>query len=285
MTSGLSRRLRMVTVVGTAGLKPMNFSVVIPSFLASAVEFVEALTILVAMGVTRGWKSPILGALAAAAMLLLLTASFGVTLIQLAPLSVLRAVVGILILLFGLKWLRKAILRASGFKAIHDEEQIFREEIEVAQTKARVEAGQMDWFGFVATFKAVGLEGLEVAFIVIALGATAHALGSAAIGAAVAGVLVLGVGLAVARPLAQVPENQIKLVVGLMLTSFGTFWTAEGFGAQWWQEDVSIVWLLAGYLAVSLLLIALLRQAGGTTHPAAELESAPEPSTRTLLEP
>lgn len=259
----------------------MDISVVIPSFLASAVEFVEALTILVAMGVTRGWKSPILGALAASVMLLLLTASFGVTLTQLVPISVLRAVVGILILLFGLKWLRKAILRASGFKAIHDESQIFREELELAQAKARVEAGQMDWFGFVATFKAVGLEGLEVAFIVIALGATAHALGSAAIGAAVAGVLVLSVGLAVARPLARVPENQIKLVVGLMLTSFGTFWTAEGFGAAWWQEDLSILWLLAGYLAVSLLLIAWLRRARSATHQAVEPRAAPEPSTRT----
>lgn len=251
----------------------MNIAVALPSFLASSVEFIEALTIVLAMGVTRGWKSPILGALAATAVLLLITAAFGVTLTQLVPLPVLRAVVGILILLFGLKWLRKSILRFTGLKALHDEAQTFREEMELAKAQARVAAGQMDWFGFVASFKAVALEGLEVAFIVIALGATAHAFGSAAIGAAVAGVIVIGAGLAVAQPLARVPENQLKFVVGLMLTSFGTFWTAEGFGAHWWHEDASILWLLGGYFVVSVLLIGGLRriaapgrQAVGPSH-------------------
>lgn len=240
----------------------MNVGVVIPSFLASSVEFVEALTIVLAMGVTRGWKSPILGALAASAVLILVTATFGVTLVQLVPLPILRMVVGVLLLLFGLKWLRKAILRATGLKAVHDEAEIYREEMELAQAQARVAAGQMDWFGFVASFKAVALEGLEVAFIIIALGSTAlpRAFGSAAAGAGVAAVLVIGAGIAVSRPLARVPENQLKFVVGLMLTTFGTFWVGEGLGAQWWHEDVSILWLLAGFLVISLLMVAALRR-------------------------
>ena len=238
----------------------MNLAVALPSFLASSVEFVEALTIVLAIGVTRGWRSPLLGAIAAAALLLGITVAFGVTLTQLVPISILRVVVGILILLFGIKWLRKAIMRFTGLKATHDEQQIFREEAELARAQARVAAGQMDWFGFIASFKAVALEGLEVAFIVIALGATARSLGSAAAGAAIAGVMVIGAGLAVARPLAQVPENHLKFVVGLMLTSFGTFWTAEGLGAEWWHADLSLLWILAGYLAISLALIFGLRR-------------------------
>jgi uncharacterized membrane protein len=245
----------------------MNFAVAIPSFLASSVEFVEALTIVLAIGVTRGWRSAILGAIAASALLLAITAAFGVTLTQLVPISVLRVVVGSLILLFGIKWLRKAILRFTGLKASHDEEQIFREEANLARAHARVAAGQMDWFGFIASFKAVALEGLEVAFIVIALGATAHALGSAAVGAAAAGVLVIGAGLAIAQPLARVPENLLKFVVGVMLTTFGTFWTAEGLGADWWQPggwpaDISLLPILTGYLLISVVLILALRRSG-----------------------
>jgi uncharacterized membrane protein len=238
----------------------MNPAVALPSFLASSVEFVEALTIVLAIGVTRGWRSPVLGALAAAALLLGITVAFGVTLTQLVPIPVLRIVVGVLILLFGIKWLRKAIMRFSGLKATHDEEQIFREETELARAHARVASGQMDWFGFVASFKAVALEGLEVAFIVIALGATAHALGSAAAGAALAGLIVIAAGLAIAQPLSQVPENHLKFVVGLMLTSFGTFWTAEGLGAEWWHADLSLLWIFAGYLAISVALIFTLHR-------------------------
>ncbi|HTE85078.1 MAG TPA: hypothetical protein VK821_10110 [Dehalococcoidia bacterium] len=256
----------------------MNLAVALPSFLASSVEFVEALTIVLAIGVTRGWKSAILGALGAAALLLAITGAFGVTLTQLVPISVLRIVVGTLILLFGIKWLRKAILRFTGLRASHDEEQIFREEAELASAHARVAAGQMDWFGFIAAFKAVALEGLEVAFIVIALGATyrAHdvgALGSAAAGAALAGVIVIGAGLVIARPLASVPENQLKFVVGLMLTSFGTFWTAEGLGAEWWRSDLSILWILGGYFVISMLLIAVLRRV--TERVALQVPSTP----------
>jgi uncharacterized membrane protein len=241
----------------------MNAAVALPSFLASSVEFVEALTIVLALGATRGWKSPILGAIGASALLLAITASFGVTLTQLVPLAILRGVVGILVLLFGLKWLRKAILRFTGLKATHDEEQIYREEMALATAQERVAAGRMDWFGFVASFKAVALEGLEVAFIVIALGAASaapHAFASAAAGAAAAGLLVLAAAVVVARPLARVPENHLKFVVGLMLTSFGTFWTAEGMGARWWHADASILWLIAGYFVVSVLLIAGVRR-------------------------
>jgi uncharacterized membrane protein len=243
----------------------MILAVVLPSFLASSVEFVEALTIVLAMGVTRGWKSPILGAIAAGALLVAVTAVFGEALVRYVPIDVLRVVVGTLLLLFGVKWLRKAIMRFTGLKASHDEEQIFREEAELAQAHARVAAGQMDWFGFVASFKAVALEGLEVAFIVIAVGAasTAHsqsAFGLAAAGAALAGVIVIGAAIAISKPLASVPENHLKFVVGLMLTTFGTFWTAEGLGAQWWHADTSILWVLAGYFVISMALIAVLRR-------------------------
>jgi uncharacterized membrane protein len=243
----------------------MILAVALPSFLASSVEFVEALTIVLAMGVTRGWKSPILGAIAAGVLLIAITAVFGEALVRYVPIDALRVVVGTLLLLFGIKWLRKAIMRFTGLKATHDEEQIFREEAELARAHARVAAGQMDWFGFVASFKAVALEGLEVAFIVIAVGAAsaAHsqsAFGLAAAGAALAGVLVIGAGIAIAKPLASVPENHLKFVVGLMLTTFGTFWAAEGLGAEWWHADVSILWLLAGYFVVSMAMIWVLRR-------------------------
>jgi len=256
----------------------MNLAIALPSFFASSVEFVEALTIVLAIGVTRGWRSAILGAVAAAALLFAITVAFGVTLTQLVPIGVLRIVVGTLILLFGIKWLRKAILRFTGLKASHDEAQIFREEAELARAHARVAAGQMDWFGFIASFKAVALEGLEVAFIVIALGATGRALGSAAAGAAVAGALVVGAGVAVAKPLARVPENLLKFVVGLMLTSFGTFWTAEGFGAEWWHADLSILWILLGYLLLSAVLILGLRRSSRS----AERLAAPSTTAVTL---
>jgi Ca2+/H+ antiporter, TMEM165/GDT1 family len=260
----------------------MNAAVALPSFLASSVEMVEALTIVLALGVTRGWRSPILGAIAASLLLLAITASFGVTLTQLVPIAVLRSVVGILLLLFGLKWLRKAILRFTGLKAVHDEAQIYREEMELARAQARVAAGKLDWFGFVASFKSVGLEGLEVAFIVIALGAASaqpHAFVSAAAGAAAAGLLVIGAALVVAQPLARVPENHLKFVVGLMLTSFGTFWTAEGLGARWWHADASIVWLVAGYFVVSVLLI------GGLRRIAAQRPSNLAPSRTAPVQP
>jgi uncharacterized membrane protein len=243
----------------------MILAVVLPSFLASSVEFVEALTIVLAMGVTRGWKSPILGAVAAGVLLVAITAIFGEALVRYVPIDVLRVVVGALLLLFGIKWLRKAIMRFTGLKATHDEAQIFREEEELARAHARVAAGQMDWFGFIASFKAVALEGLEVAFIVIAVGAAsaAHsqsAFGLAAAGAALAGVIVIGAGIAIAKPLATVPENHLKFVVGLMLTSFGTFWAAEGLGANWWGADASLLWILAGYFIISIAMIAVLRR-------------------------
>lgn len=246
----------------------MILAVALPSFLASSVEFVEALTIVLAMGVTRGWKSPILGAIAAGVLLIAITAIFGEALVRYVPIDWLRVVVGTLLLLFGIKWLRKAIMRFTGLKATHDEAQIFREEEELARAHARVAAGQMDWFGFIASFKAVALEGLEVAFIVIAVGAASvehsqSAFGLAAVGAALAGVIVIGAGIAVARPLARVPENHLKFVVGLMLTTFGTFWTAEGLHASWWHEDVSILWILAGYTIISLATIAVLRRIEG----------------------
>jgi uncharacterized membrane protein len=259
----------------------MIFAVALPSFLASCVEFVEALTIVLAMGVTRGWRSPILGAIAAGVLLLVITAVFGVALVRLVPIDVLRVVVGTLLLLFGIKWLRKAIMRFTGLKATHDEAQIFREEAELARAHARVAAGEMDWFGFIASFKAVALEGLEVAFIVIALGSTyagggQGALASAAIGALVAGIIVIGAGIALAKPLANVPENQLKFVVGLMLTTFGTFWSAEGLGANW--GDIAILWILAGYFIISMVMIAVLRrieermatQTGSASSPAVQ---------------
>jgi uncharacterized membrane protein len=231
---------------------------VVSSFLASAVEMVEALTIVLAAGLTRGWRSSLIGVGAATLALAAVVAVLGPAL-TVVPIDALRLVVGGLLLVFGLQWLRKAILRASGYKALHDEDAIFARELDGAESAPRDERAGIDWYGFTLSFKGVFLEGLEVAFIVLTFGSTQGNIPLAALGALVAIVLVAGVGVLARRPLARVPENSMKFAVGVMLTTFGTFWGAEGAGASWPGGDAAILGVLAFVLLLSLALVALLR--------------------------
>jgi uncharacterized membrane protein len=232
---------------------------VVASFLASAVEMVEALTIVLAAGVTRGWRSSLIGVGTALIALAMIIALLGPAL-TVIPIEALRLVVGTLLLIFGLQWLRKAILRASGFKALHDEDAIFREEVAQAQSRpAEIRAG-LDWYAFTLCFKGVLLEGLEVAFIVVTFGAAQRQVGLAALGAAAALVIVLAVGAAVHRPLSRVPENTLKFAVGLLLSSFGTFWAAEGVGVEWPGAEFALLGVLLLYMVVSSAFVQALRR-------------------------
>jgi uncharacterized membrane protein len=232
---------------------------VLSAFLASAVEFVEALTIVLASGITRGWRSSLLGLAAATVALMAIVAALGPAL-QLIPIDVLRLIVGALLLAFGLQWLRKAILRASGYKALHDEDAIFARETAEARAAASDVRGGVDWYGFTLSFKGVLLEGLEVAFIVITFGSTQGSIGLAALGAAIALVLVAVVGVVVHAPLARVPENTMKFAVGVMLTTFGIFWSVEGAGAAWPGEDAALPVVLVFVLTLSLGAVEVLRR-------------------------
>ncbi|MGH2443838.1 MAG: COG4280 domain-containing protein [Chloroflexota bacterium] len=225
--------------------------------LASGVEFVEALTIVLAVGIGKGWRDAMEGTVAAAVALAVLVAVIGIGLLQLVPLHVLQGVIGALLLIFGLKWLRKAILRFSGFRALHNEDATFREEVERFQ--GRTSETRRDWFAVSTAFNGVFLEGLEVVFIVIGLGAAGKALGAATAGAGVAAIIVIGAGVLLHRPLTRVPENTMKFVVGIMLTSFGTLWIGEGLVVSWWRGDVFIPILIAGYLIVSWILVTWLK--------------------------
>ena len=233
--------------------------VVLGAFLASAVEMVEALTIVLGVGIVRGWRSTLIGAGAAVAALAVIVAALGPAL-RYVPLGSLRLVVGALLLAFGLQWLRKAILRASGFKAVHDESEAFREERARAGVAGREERAGLDWYSFTVAFKGVLLEGLEVVFIVIAFGSAQRHVAVAAVGAAAAFVVVIVAGVLAKGPLSRVPENTIKFVVGLLLTSFGCFWGAEGAGVDWPGEELSLLAVIAFVVAVSLLLVRLLRR-------------------------
>ncbi|MGZ8715500.1 MAG: COG4280 domain-containing protein [Gaiellaceae bacterium] len=229
------------------------------AFLASAVEFVEALTIVLAAGVSRGWRSALAGLGAATVALAVIVAALGPALTHI-PISALRLLVGTLLLTFGLQWLRKAILRASGFKALHDEEAIFARELEEARAARGEQRAGLDWYGFTLAFKGVLLEGLEVAFIVITFGSTQGRIGLAALGAGVALVLVVVVGVLVRAPLARVPENAMKFAVGAMLTTFGIFWSTEGAGAHWPGEDAALPGVLAFVVLLSLAAVTTLRR-------------------------
>ncbi len=230
-----------------------------PSFLASAVEFVEATTIVLAVGVTRGWRAPLAGSLAAVATLAVVVAVLGVTLVAVVPEQLLKGAVGALLLLFGARWLRKAILRFAGIVALHDEELIYQRERAALRAQG-LSRGEWDWIGTAVAYKAVLLEGTEVAFIVIAFGAGGGtALTAAIAGAAVAGVLVIALGTALRHPLTMVPENWMKFVVGAMLTSFGVFWFAESLGTEWPGDAASIPLVLAVIGAMSWLAVRMLR--------------------------
>jgi uncharacterized membrane protein len=229
------------------------------AFLASAVEFVEALTIVLAAGVSRGWKSALTGLGAAVLTLTVIVAVFGPALTRI-PISALRLVVGGVLLTFGLQWLRKAILRASGFKALHDEDEIFARELAEARTAQSDLRAGIDWYGFTLAFKGVLLEGLEVAFIVVTFGSTQGNIGLAAVGAGAAFVLVVIVGVLVRAPLSRVPENTLKFAVGVMLTTFGIFWSAQGAGAHWPGDDASLPGVLAFVILLSFAAVVTLRR-------------------------
>ncbi|MGA2469330.1 MAG: hypothetical protein ABSG64_01400 [Solirubrobacteraceae bacterium] len=227
-------------------------------FAACAVEGVEAVTIVLAAGLTRGWRSAWIGVGAALATLAALVAALGPALTTL-PIGALRLLVGALLLVFGLQWLRKAILRASGLRALHDEDAIFAREVDALREGERRGSG-IDAVGFTVSFKGVLLEGLEVALIVVSFGESQHAVGIAVLAALAAILLVAAAGAAVRAPLARVPENTLKYGVGVMLTSFGTFWGAEGAGAHWPGSDISIVGLIALVFVTSLAMVASLRR-------------------------
>jgi len=230
-------------------------------FGASAVEMVEALTIVVAAGVTRGWRSALEGAGAALIVLAVIVGAVGVPLIHYVPINALRVVVGGLLLVVGLSWLRKSILRASGLKALHDEDAIFAKTAqELSESDPSTSTPVLrDRVGFAVAFKGVFLEGTEVVLIVVGLGASQHRLGIAAGAAGAAALLVAAVGAVVARQLSRVPENTIKLTVGTMLTSFGLFWVGEGAGVHWPGSDLAILVLVGLFALVTLVLVAFLR--------------------------
>jgi uncharacterized membrane protein len=230
-------------------------------FLASAVEAVEALTIVLAAATGRkDWRSALQGVLAALLVLGITVALLGPALTAI-PLRALRLLVGGLLLVFGLQWLRKAILRASGYKSVHDEAAIFRTELDAARAASAHRRGTVtDWYAFTLSFKGVLLEGLEVAFIALTFGSNQHNVPLAALAAGVAVVVVAVAGLAVRAPLARVPENGMKFVVGILLTSFGTFWGAEGAGADWPGGDAALPVVVAGVAMLALGLVALLRR-------------------------
>jgi len=228
-------------------------------FVACAVEAVEALTIVLAVGLTREWKSTFWGMGVALAVLAVVTAVIGPALTFL-PLSSLRLVVGALLAIFGLQWLRKAVLRATGYKALHDEASAYLREVAAAEAAPQqARRGVSDWYSFTIAFKGVLLEGLEVVFIVLTFGASQHNVGAAVVGAVAAVVLVTLTGIAVRAPLARVPENWMKFGVGVMLTSFGAFWGAEGAGADWPGGDAALLVIVPVVALVSAGCIAWLR--------------------------
>jgi uncharacterized membrane protein len=224
-------------------------------FLASSVEMVEALTIVVAVGVTRGWRSALEGVAAALGTLAALVIAIGPALVHYVPLSGLRVAVGGLLLVFGMQWLRKAVLRAVGLKAKHDEDAIFTEQVAELSAQDRPSKGR-DPTAFAVAFKGVFLEGLEVVVIVLTLGVADHRLGLAAAAAAAAVVVVAIVGTIVSRQLAGVPENALKMAVGIMLVSFGSFWAGEGVGVRWPGSELALPVLVAVYGAVTWVAIA-----------------------------
>ena len=235
---------------------------VLASFLASLVEFVEALTIILAVGTVRGWRPAMIGTAGGVVLLTLLVLAFGPAL-QRIPITSLQVVVGVLLLLFGMRWLRKAILRAAGIIGLHDEEAIFqREKKELEAEEGGVPVGvAFDWVAMATTFKAVVLEGLEVVFIVIATGSVGKMLIPASLGAAAAGVVVILLGLALHKPLSRVPENTLKFAVGVLLSSFGVFWVGEGLKFKWPGEDISLFGLAGGFLLTSLAAATVIKGA------------------------
>ena len=257
---------------------------IIAAFLGSLVEFVEALTIVLAVGTVRGWRPALLGTSAGTVLLAVLVVALGPGL-QAVPLNALQLVVGLLLLLFGLRWLRKAVLRAGGVIALHDEDEAFARETAALRDGGAGGAGRTrtwDKVAIATTFKAVVLEGLEVVFIVIAVGAVGNMLVPASLGAVAALVLVILLGVALHRPLALVPENTLKFAVGVMISSFGVFWVCEGLGFAWPKDDLSILGLVAAFLLTSLLSIRVVRRQ--TASRAGQAAAAAAAAARTAQE-
>lgn len=224
--------------------------VVIATFLAAAVEWVEALTIVLAVGMLKSWRTAIVATISALAVLAAIVLVFGIAITGHVSISLIRTLVGVGLLLFGLGWLYKAILRSAGLKRLHDEGVAYEETREELMTHGHA---------FGTAFGGVFLEGLEVVFIVVALGGL-NSLGAAALGALLSLVVVVCAGIVVRRPLTRVPENTIKYAVGVMLTSFGTFFAGEGLGVTWWHDDVVVLPLIAAYAVASLLFVQYLRR-------------------------
>ena len=239
-----------------------SLALFISVFFACAVEAVEAVTIVLAAGTARDWKSAWRGVIAGLLTLALIIAAFGPAISHL-PISFLRIVVGGLLLVFGLTWLRKAILRSSGYKALHDEEKIFQEEIAAARIAAKeTRHGVADWYAFTLSYKGVLLEGLEVAFIVLTFGTIDRKVGLASIAAITAVLIVIAAGFALRAPLAKVPENTMKFGVGILLTAFGIFWGAEGsagVGKKWPGDNWAVLGLIMGVAFFSFTLVQVLK--------------------------
>jgi uncharacterized membrane protein len=227
---------------------------ILATFLASLVEFVEALTVVLAVGIVRGWRPALTGTGLALAVLLALVVTLGPAL-QSIPLGLVQFVVGMLLLLFGMRWLRKAILRAAGVIPLHDEEAIFASETRTLGQYGPIRTSGWDAAAITAAFKIVMLEGIEVVFIVVAIGATSGQLLAASVGAAAALVAVILLGIVLHRPLTLIPENSLKFAVGVLLCAFGSFWTGEGIGIKWPGEDWSILVLIVGFLVVAAVAV------------------------------
>ena len=246
-----------------------SLALFISVFFACAVEAVEAVTIVLAAGTARDWKSAWRGVIAGLLTLALIIAAFGPAISHL-PISFLRIVVGGLLLVFGLTWLRKAILRSSGYKALHDEEKIFQEEIAAARIAAKeTRHGVADWYAFTLSYKGVLLEGLEVAFIVLTFGTIDHKVGLASVAAGAAVLIVIAAGFALRAPLAKVPENTMKFGVGILLTAFGIFWGAEGsagVGKKWPGDNWAVLGLIAGVASFSFILVQILKATRVRSH-------------------
>jgi len=240
-------------------------SSVIAAFLGSLVEFVEALTIVLAVGTVRGWRPALTGAMAGVLVLIAIVLLLG-PLLSIIPLPPLQFAIGLLLLLFGMRWLRKAILRAAGIIPLHDETAAFAAETAEMRAAGPIAILRLDPIAFVTTFKAVLLEGIEVAFIVIAVGAASHTLLPASLGAAVAGILVIALGLLIHKPLARVPENALKFAVGVLISAFGCFWIGEGLGFGWPGEDFSIPAMIVSLLIVGLIAAQFARRRAPSIH-------------------
>jgi uncharacterized membrane protein len=248
------------------------WGLLIATFVACFVEMVEATTIVMAMGFTRSWRSALAGTGAALGLLAVVTAAAGYALTTWLPETALQLAIGGLLLIFGLQWLRKAILRSSGRKAIHDEDKIYREEAAAARAAGAPSRG-LDMFSFIVSFKGVFLEGMEVVFIVLTFGLNAGNIPVAVYGAATAIVVVLLIATAARRPLSMIPENTLKYLVGLLLASFGTYWAIEGVGIfragresiEWPGHDLAILGLLAVWVVLSRVFIAALRKPSTVT--------------------